>query len=103
MLEDKSKRRLGIQRPTTSKAAAPPPAAPAPKPERRPENALAIISLVSAVVGLMVWPVALIAIVTGILGREDGHSGRSVDRHELVALGIIIGIAGLALAAINNY
>lgn len=103
MREEQPKRQFGIQRPTASKPAAPPPAPPSPEPERRPENALAIISLASATVGLMIWPVALLAIVTGILGHENGRSGRTVERQELVVLGVVLGIAGLVLAAVSHY
>lgn len=71
-------------------------------PQRRAEqtNPLAIVSLVSGMVALVLGPLAILAIVSGYLARRQirrtGEGGRGMATAGLI-LGYAVLVAGLAL------
>jgi len=82
----------------------PPASAPAPQPSAASTSTMAIISLVSGILGLSLLPVvgSIIAVITGPIAKRDiAASGGAQTGEGLATAGAILGWVGIGLTVIG--
>jgi hypothetical protein len=82
----------------------PPASGPAPAPAAAPTSTMAIVSLVSGVLGLSLLPVvgSIVAVITGPIAKRDIYaSGGAQTGEGLATAGAILGWVGIGLTVVG--